>query len=443
MMRKRRLSIAILFGIGLTSTLSSNRGHAARRPAAAKQQPVTLDVWIMPNAMGHDEEKFLELIRPFTDAHPLLKVVPTVLPWDVAWSKVTNAVNGGPAPDLVQLGTTWVATIASTGRLLDLTGKYDERLFPPQVLASTTIDDRPGAAVHRFAMPWIVDTRALYYNRAACAKAGVDPKQDFANWATFKAALKKLKGVELDGKHVQPLGIPRASWDVIHNLSWWIWGAGGGFVSRKAGDIGIASEGTLAGLDYYFAFYREGLMSPEADKGDANSVADLLRMGDIAATISYPIPALPEGRFGIALVPEGPKGRFTFLGGSNLAILKSTKHPDEAVALLKFLSSEAAQVRYSAQTGLLPAAAAKYDELLPKLDSTRGAFVEQMRYGKAYPSIAQWGDIENVLRGGLNAAWDIGIRPGPYDRAAVRRELEKMAKKIDEIVRMPGKLNPK
>jgi hypothetical protein len=46
--------------------------------------------------------------------------------------------------------------------------------------------------------------------------------------------------------------------------------------------------------------------------------------------------------------------------------------------LLKSLSGEAAQVRYSTVTGLLTAAAAQYDELLPKLDPIRGDFDEIM-----------------------------------------------------------------
>ena len=441
MMGKQKPWVAVLCGIGLLTMLPGG-SEAARKAAAPKPKLVTLDVWIMTNATSQDEAKFLELIRPFAEANPHIKVVPTVLPWSEAWGKIQASVSGGPAPDLMQLGTTWVAAIASTGKLLELTGKYDEKLFPPQVLASTTIESPSDGPVRRFAMPWIVDTRALYYNKAACTKAGVDPKQDFATWASFKAALEKLKGVEVDGKRVQPLGVPRASWDVIHNLSWWIWGAGGGFVARRPGENGIDSAGSLAGLEYYFGLFRDGLVSPEADQGNANSVADMLRKGTIATTIAYPIPNLPEGRFGIALVPEGPKGRFTFLGGSTLAILKSSKHPEEAVALLKFLSSEAAQVRYSTQTGLLPAAAAEYDELLLKLDPIRGAFVEQMRYGKAYPSIPQWGEIENVLRAGLNAAWDIAIKGDKYDQAAVRAELTKIARKIDELIRPPVKPNP-
>jgi multiple sugar transport system substrate-binding protein len=437
MTRRTTVVIAILAALTVNAAPWTGRSRAAPKAPPDKQHPVTLTIWIMPNGPGDNAKNFLELVAPFTTANPHITIEPVVLPWGVALQKIQNAVHGGPAPDLTQLGTTWVAAMGSTGYLLDLSGKYDETLFPPQVLATTRIDGDPAYQGKRFAMPWIVDTRALYYNKAMCAKAGVDPKKDFATWASFKLALKKLKKLEVDGKPVMPLGIPMSNWDIIHNLSWWIWGAGGGFVDGSVGESAINSPGTIAGLDYYIGLFRDGLVSAEADKVDAMATADMLRKGTIATTIAFPIPSLAEDRFGIAAVPAGPKGSFTFLGGSTIGVFKSCEHAAEAIALLKFLSGEAAQVRYSTLTGLLPAAAAQYDELLLKLDPIRGAFVEQMQHGKAYPSIPQWGDIEIILRDGLNAVWAIGKKPGTYDKSAVKRQLDQMAQKIDEI--MQGK----
>ncbi len=442
MTRMTRIVFTFLVGLVASAVSWSSPSRATDKAAPHKQQPVTLTIWIMPNGPGDNLGNFVELVRPFTAANPHIKVEPVVLPWGEALGKIQNATRGGPAPDLTQLGTTWVAAIGSTGKLLDLTGKYDEALFPPQVLATTRIDGNPALQGKRFAMPWIVDTRALYYNKDLCEKAGIDPKKDFATWAGFKLALQKLKKIEAGGKKVRPFGMPMSSWDIIHNLSWWIWGAGGGFVAGAPGEAAINSPGTIAGIEYYIGLFRDGLVSAEADKGEAVAAAEMLRTGEIATTIAFPIPSLPEDRFGIAAVPAGPKGSFTFLGGSTIGIFKSSKHPAEAMALLKFLSGEAAQVRYSNLTGLLPAAAAQYDELLLKLDPVRGAFVAQMQHGRAYPSIPQWGDIEIVLRDGLNAVWAIGKKPGTYDKTAVKALLDQMAKKIDEIMHATGIAKP-
>jgi multiple sugar transport system substrate-binding protein len=435
MSKARTIKAMAALCLGFLASFWAPAGAAAVPAPPRGRAPVALSIWIMPNGPGNNLENFNELVRPFVKANPHVKVDATVLPWNEALARIQKAVKGGPAPDIAQLGTTWVAAIASTGRLLDLTGKYDEKLFPPGVLATTAIEGDSALADRRFAMPWIVDTRALYYNKSMCAQAGVDPAKDFDTWDSFKAALHKLKNVVSGGKRGRPLGIPMSNWDIIHNLSWWIWGAGGGFVARSPEENGIDSPSSLAGIEYFVGLYRDGLLSAEADRLEAVAVGDMLRRGEIAATIAFPIPSLPEDRFGIAPIPAGSRGRYTFLGGSTLAVLKSSKHPDEAVMLLKFLAGEAAQVRYSTFTGLLPAASAQYDELLLELDPFRRAFVQQMRHGKAYPSIAQWGDIEIVLRDGLNAVWAIGRKPGVYDRTAVRAQLDRMARQIDEIMK--------
>ena len=209
MSHRQSARVAILLGIVLATTLWAGRSESAEGRTPGKRPSVTLNMWIMQNSQHKSVETFIVLIRAFTQENPRVRVAVTLIPWAKAWNKIQGAIHGGPAPDIVQLGTTWVATIAATGKLRDITGEYNEKSFPAQVLATTTIDDQSGAKPRRFVMPWIVDTRALYYNKAACALAGVDPKTDFATWVTFKAALKKLKDVEVDGKRMHPFVVPR------------------------------------------------------------------------------------------------------------------------------------------------------------------------------------------------------------------------------------------
>ena len=435
MTSNRKIRTVFLMVTFLAAASSPDRTASAGENARDTPPSVTLNVWIMNNAQTDNERHFLDLVQAFSDANPTIKVVPTVLPWAVSLDRIQSALGGGPAPDITQLGTTWVAAIASTGKLADLTGQYDDKVFRPQVLTTTTIGGPGSHDGKRFAMPWIVDTRALYYNKAACAKAGVNPAKDFATWASFKVALGKPKGVEVDGRRLQPLWIATSNWNVIHSMALWIWGAGGDLVPNANGTGGVNAPAAVAGIDYCIDLVRAGLAVLEADAKYSQSVEVMLRAGELATAIAPPIPALPDSRFGVASVPEGPKGRFTFLGGSALAVLKSSKHPKEATALIKFLSGEGAQIRYSTVTGYLPAVAAEYDELLLKLDPIRGAFVEQMRYGRAYPSIPQWGQIEIVLRDGFTTIWETVRKPGAYDKLGVHNQLDAMARRIDAILR--------
>lgn len=180
------------------------------------KEPVTLTVWIMPNS-GEPEKDFMDTIQPFLDENPNITVIPTVIDWGSAWTKVTTAATSGEAPDITQLGTTWVAAVASMDALADLSPYYDEfggvDAFLPATLPTTTIV----GSEERYAVPWFVDSRALFYRKDACEKAGVNPETDFATWDSFKEALRKLNGVEIDGKKMAALGMPGKN---VHQFSY-------------------------------------------------------------------------------------------------------------------------------------------------------------------------------------------------------------------------------
>lgn len=432
-MRTSTKRIVWLF-LGLAVGVQASGVVAKPKRTSAKAKPVTLTVWVMPNGPDGTSQSFLDIIQPFTETNPTVSVEAVTVSWSDAFTRIEAAAEGRTAaPDIVQVGSTWVAAFATTGKLLDLTGKYDVGLFAPEVLATAGVADEPQLAGKQFALPWLVDTRALYYNKEYCKRAGINPEKDFDTWESFHQSLRKLKQLSPRTKPFAPLGVTLASWNIIHSLSWWIWGAGGGFV-ETAKSPGIASQGTLDGIEFYVGLAREGLLSREAEQLNQVQIAELLASGAIAATISMPISAIADDRFGIAPIPAGPRGRFTFLGGSALAVLASSRHPEEAISLLRFLSTDDAQMRYSIVTGVLLAAAGQYDELLLRLDPIRRAFVAQMRHGRAYPSIAQWGDIEVVLRDRLSSLWAKATSQAPYDRGEARRQLQEAQRQIDLIL---------
>ena len=75
--------------------------------AAALAAPKPLTVWIMPNGASPQEtlESRLSLFTKKTG-------IPTqvqVLDWGEAWNRISQALSGQqPAPDVLQLGTTWI-----------------------------------------------------------------------------------------------------------------------------------------------------------------------------------------------------------------------------------------------------------------------------------------------------------------------------------------------
>lgn len=446
---KKKLISAVLVSMMAVSLFGcgSKADDTSKTADSSTKGNVNLNVWIMPNS-GTPDKDFMEVIQPFLDKNPNIKVTPTVLDWGSAWTKITAAATSGQAPDITQLGNTWVSAVSAMGALEDLTPSYKDfggdEAFVKATLSTTGIDGKK----ERYAVPWFVDTRAIYYRKDACEKAGVDPTKDFNTWDSFKAALKKLNGVEVDGKKMAALGMPgKNDWNVVHNFSWWIWGAGGEYI--KDGKAAINSPESVKGIDYYASLAAEGLMPKAALEKNSSEVEALFNSGEYATIFSGAYLAqtiknefakdstksLDPKKVGVAIIPEGPKGRYAFFGGSDLAIFKSSKNKPEATKLLAYLSSADAQVAYAKKHGNLPTNAKSFDDKFVTEDPMLSVFKQQLQYGKSYPSIPGWAPSESLLQKGLSNVWDnvMGVN-GAYDPAKNQKELDAAANDVNAVL---------
>ena len=456
---KRKLALSLLAAVMATSTLagcgaksetisstdSTNKTEAAAPSTdggkAGDKTVVTM--WIMPNS-GTPDEDLMTVLKPFLEANPDIDVVPTVLDWGSAWTKITTAATSGEGPDITQLGTTQIAAVAAMGALEDLTPIYDKfggtDAFIPATLPTTQV---LGAGEERYAAPWFIDTRALFYRKDICEAAGVNPETDFETWESFKAALAKMKDAEVDGKKVPALGMPgKNDWNVIHNYAPWIWGAGGDFIAEDNKTSIINSDAAYKGVKFYSELAIEGLMSMPALEKNTAEIESLFNSGEFAtmlagayniATLRREQPELAE-KIGTAPFPAGPNGRFAFFGGSGLTVFKTSKNKEAAYKVLEYLMTTDAQVAYQSFCGNLPTVKAAYDTSFITDEPMRSAFKAQLEFGKAYPSVAGWGPSETLLQKGLSNIWDnvMGVF-GAYDAAKTKEVLDQTASECTSI----------
>src|SRR6185312_15215126 len=85
---------------------------------------VTLDVW----AIGWEAEQLVNegYIKAFEDENPGVKVNLQAIPWDNIYDNLLTAVASGSGPDVVQLGTSYMADFSSTGALMPLNDYVEE-----------------------------------------------------------------------------------------------------------------------------------------------------------------------------------------------------------------------------------------------------------------------------------------------------------------------------
>lgn len=402
-----------------------------------------IEFWLMSNSALPDKD-LLSVCQPFLDANPDVTITPTVVDWGTAWTKLTAAASSGEAPDVTQLGTTWVGAISYMDALEDLTDKIDWSKFQDTVLDTSSL---LGSDI-KTAVPWFAETRAIYYRKDACEKAGVNPETDFDTWEKFKDALKKLNNVEIDGKKLPALGMPgKNDWNVPHNFAPWIYGAGGEYISADGKEAKFNTEEALEGIKFYSELALEGLMDKSSIEKSTSDVEAAFINGAYAVSIMGPwnIATIEKNKadgaidlvdkVGVALVPEGPKGRKAFLGGSTLSVFKSSKSKEVSIALCDFLSDKDAQIAYCNITGSLPTNKQAYDDESISNHPMRKVFKEQMQYAQAYPSIASWGPAENYFKEGLSKIWDnvMGVN-GAYDYEVTKRAADEVVGQVNSVI---------
>lgn len=424
-------------------------GSAAAAPASdtALKKGTTVRLWIMNN--GPDPVKDTErLVAPF-EQKTGVKVKVELVGWDVQFDRIRNAAVSGEGPDITQAGTTQVPFFAALGGFEDLTDRTKDlggaEAYPEGVWATTQVQGQEGT----WATPWFTEARAIYYRKDVLEKAGIDPKTAFADWDSFRATLQTIeeKVPDVDGKPIEPFGTPgKKAFDLVHHVMPFVWSAGGAELNDDASKSTIASPQAQQGVRYFADLFEDGLADKAQLERDGTQVENQFKAGRLAVWMGGPwvlqsseredddkwVKAAREN-VGIAPMPTGPSGKaYTFVGGSNLMMLKSSKSKNEAWALLKYLSEPKVQTEYAALMGMFPSKADAQAQA-GEGDANKAEFLKAIQQGRSYAEIPQWGQIENAYKGRFGEILDKAARGG-IDDAALSTELRKAQDEADALL---------
>ncbi len=290
------------------------------------------------------------------------------LPWSTDEQHqfyVINLDGGGPAFDVMMLDVIWVPEFARAGWLLDLTASLPPAELAahfPAALEAGTYEDR------LWAVPWIMNVGLLYYRADLLARYGLRPPETYEELVTQVRRIQagernpRLDGFLWQGKQYEGLVV-----NVVEGL----WANG----TRL-----LDGEGTLfpdpARAEETLAFLRmlieTGVSPPWVTAGDEELTRRAFGDGRAIFLRSWPyamdlfeLPDSPvRGKVGIAPLPRHAHGArgVGATGGANLGVDRRTRHPEAAVALVRFLTSGVAEKIMAAGVALNPTRMALYHD---------------------------------------------------------------------------------
>ena len=296
------------------------------RPPTGKTV-VTVRLWDEQVAAAY-RKSFAE----FTRTHPDIDVRTNVVSYSTYFTTLRTDVAGGSADDIFWVSNAYLAGYADSGRLIDIGKTLGPRAgsaWEPSVVQQFTRGET------LWAVPQLTDAGiAVYYNADLLAAAGVDTADlSTLRWSpnaddTLRPLLRRLT-VDADGHTAgatgfDPSRIRQWGYNAANDAQGiylnYIGSAGGAY---QTGDrFTFDNPGAVEAFTYLVKLINDDHVAPPAS--ETNDNGDFSRNQFLAGRMALfqsgtynlaTITAQANFRWGVAMLPAGPKGRVSVTNG--------------------------------------------------------------------------------------------------------------------------------
>ena len=294
----------------------------------------------------------------------------------------------GKAPDVMMAPYDRVGGLGNDGQLAEVTLNKDSKTDKTTESLVTN-----GGKV--YGAPAVIETLVLYYNKDLLQEApktfgeleelAKDSKYDFADEA---------------GKNTAFL----ADWTNFY-YAYGLLAGNGAYVfgqnGKDAKDIGLANDGSIAGINYAKSWYEKWPKGMQDGTAAGNLIQTQFQEGKTAAIIDGPWKAQAfkdaKVNYGVATIPTLPNGKdyAAFGGGKAWIIPSSTKNLEGAQKFVDFLVSTEQQKAFYDKTNEIPANTEARSYAEGKNDELTTAVIKQFKNAQPMPNISQ-----------MSAVWD-------------------------------------
>ena len=372
----------------------------------AAAQDVTLDALFMQQA-AYSNDDIRNMTAEFEAQHPGVTVELEFVSYEALHNKiVTAAAAGSGGYDVVLFDVIWPAEFAEYGILVDLTDRISQETIDAVVPGAwTTVmsEDR------YYGMPWILDTKYLFFNRTMLADAGFD-----APPATWQELLDQARAIKEKGIVEYPIVWSWAQAEAMVCDYTTLLSAYGGDFFDGAEPV-FQQDGGLEALRFMTDSLEAGLSNPSSTESLEEDVRRIFSSGEAAFALNWtymynlandPAESQVAGQVGVAPAPgvEGVSELSAMNGSMGLGVTTTSEHPDLAYEYVAYLTSRPVQERYARLS--LPIWEASYDEPAVVEGQEDLVAAAKQALGAMYPRplMIQYPEFSTVLQEQLQSA---------------------------------------
>jgi multiple sugar transport system substrate-binding protein len=349
--RSSTLAALSLVLIAALLALAAVALDVAARPAAGSTV-VTVRLWDEQVAAAYRKS-----FAAFTRTHPGIAVRTNVVSYSTYFTTLRTDVAGGSADDIFWVSNAYLAGYADSGRLVDIghaLGRTAASRWDPSVVAQFT------RRATLWGVPQLTDAGiAVYYNADLLAAAGVDPAAlTTLCWSpdggadTLRPLLARLT-VDADGNTAATTGFNagrvrqwgyNAANDAQGIYLNYIGSAGG--VYQSGDRFAFDNPPAIEAFSYLVRLINADHVAPPAS--ETNDNGDFSRNQFLAGKMALfqsgtynlaSIAAAANFRWGVAMLPAGPRGRVSVTNGIAAAGNAASAHPDAVRQVLDWMGS--------------------------------------------------------------------------------------------------------
>lgn len=328
---------------------------------AAEKVTVTISC----GTVGKEFEVLKKQLNMFMKKYPNITAKPMTRPESSTETHdlyVTWLSGGAEKPDIYMLDIIWPPEVGAAGWMLPL-NKYlpskERAKFLPGPINGCTYKGK------LVAIPWFTDAGLLYYRKDLLGGYGFAPPETFTD---LVLSAKIISG---------PMGIDGFVWQgakyegLVCDFLEYVWGSGGAALDKE-GNVVINSPQAVGALQFMVDEINKYKISP---KGVLTYMEEdtrhIFQQGKAVYMRNWPYcwPLLKgadskvKGKVGTTpMVHAVGEQSAATLGGWNLGISKFSKHPEEAVKLVLFLTSLKQQAYKAIHAGQNPTRMAAYKD---------------------------------------------------------------------------------
>jgi multiple sugar transport system substrate-binding protein len=418
--RKRSGTAVIAGALALATAL----GTSLAAPSIARAESVTITFWHAYSDDSPEATTIQKILIPrFEAEHPGINVKQVAIPYDSLHTKLLTAAAGGDLPDVARADLAWVPELANLGVLSPLSTEmpdfktYSSLVFPG-TLATNYFKGK------YYGLPLDTNTRVMFFNKAVLAKAGI--KKAPATFAELIAAAPKLKKAGAYAFADSGTG----GWSVLP----WIWSGGGDITDAKfTKSTGfLNSAANIKTVQMLVDMYKSGYIPNLITKNkSAIGTSDGLPKGNYATVFDgpwmYPIwkGQYPNYTPTASLVPAGPGGSVSVVGGEDVVMMSTTKQKAASLELIRYMLSTDWQLSM-AKVGQMPVRK-DVASILPSIQPYYATFAEQLKTSKPRIPSPNWPKIDSIL--------DENLQNALNGKATVKAALTNAAKLIDPLLK--------